>query len=123
MEILVMFKKIWANPIVKIITYILAGLLILSVVAWASNSFPRSSVVDRIVKEREIEIDKKYQEQIDTKNGEITSLNGQLEQSEKNYTNLKSQYLKLKKDYSNVAKPKDVPETKRRLNDMGYPTR
>lgn len=123
MEILVMFKTLWAKPIVKIITFIILGLFVISFVAWAANSFPRQSVVDRIVKEREIEIDKKYKEQIETKDSEIQSLQGQLEQSEKNYGNLKSQYLKLKKDYSNVAKPKDVPETKRRLNDMGYPTR
>lgn len=125
MEILVMefFKKIWAIPTVKILTFIIVGFLVLSIVAWAANSFPRQSVVDQIIKDREVEIDKKYKEQIAEKDAQIGSLNEQIAQSEKEYANLKKTYLNLKKAYSNVEKPKDVQETKRRLNDMGYPTK
>jgi uncharacterized membrane-anchored protein YhcB (DUF1043 family) len=118
-----MFKTLWSKPIVKILTFIIVGFLVLSIVAWAANSFPRQSVVDQIIKDREVEIDKKYKEQIAEKDAQIGSLNEQIAQSEKEYANLKKTYLNLKKAYSNVEKPKDVQETKRRLNDMGYPTK
>ncbi len=116
-------KKIWAIPFVKILTLIIVGFLVLSIVAWAANSFPRQSVVDKIIKDREVEINKKYKDQIAEKEAQIGSLNEQLAQSEKEYANLKKTYLNLKKAYSNVEKPKDVQETKRRFSDMGYPTK
>jgi len=117
------FKNLWNNKLVKVIGSIVVGLFVLSLVFYVANTWPRQSVIDQIVKERQVEIEKKFQEQIDLKNGEIDSLNTRIAQSEQEYASLKSKYSKLKKDYANVEKPKDTQDTKRRLNAMGYTTR
>jgi predicted nucleic acid-binding Zn-ribbon protein len=108
---------------VKIIVFLFCGILLFSLYSWGSSLFIRQSVADKMIKDKEAEIAKTYTDQIKNKDAEIGTLTDRLTQSEKEYVNLKNQYFKLKKDYANVAKPKDVPETKRRLNDMGYPTR
>ena len=123
MEILVMIAKLWENIYVKVFVFLFCGILLFSLYSWGSSLFIPKTVADRMVADKEKEIDKKYVDSIKAKDEQIGTLNQRLSQSEQEYANLKSQYLKLKKDYVNVTKPKDVPETKRRLNDMGYPTR
>ncbi len=112
--------KDWIKTYWKIIAYIVAGLLILSLVFYVSNTYPRKSVLDQYLKQQEETLTKKFDEQIALKNSEIDSLNFQINQVQQQNLTLKSQYNKLKKERENVSKPTTRNDTINRLKSLGY---
>ena len=104
----------------KIIAYIVGGLILLSIVFYVGNTWPRQSVLDEYLKKQEESIKQKYEEQINLKNSEIDSLNFKINQSEAQASNLRKQLAKIKKDQQNVQKPKNSQETIARLRTLGY---
>ncbi len=54
--------KEWLKTSWKIILYVLGGLLLLSIVFYVANTWPRQSVLDKYLKDKEVEISKNYQE-------------------------------------------------------------
>jgi len=113
-------KGLWGRMIVKVLVFLVAGILIVSFATWAGGYFPRQNVLDKYLKQQEQELTKKFDEQIALKNEEITSLNGQISELEQKYSGLKSSYSKLKKEKANVQKPKDTTDTVSRLRALGY---
>ena len=104
----------------KIIAYIVGGLILLSIVFYVGNTWPRQSVLDEYLKKQEESIKQKYEEQINLKNSEIDSLNFQLNKVQEQNLALKSQYSKLKKERDNVQKPQSKTDTVNRLKSLGY---
>jgi peptidoglycan hydrolase CwlO-like protein len=114
------FNKLWNNKLVKIIGSIVIGFLVLSLVFYVANTYPRASVMSDYLKKQEEALIKKHDEQIALKNGEIDSLNFKVNELQQQYNSLKSGYMKLKKEKENVQKPQTSNDTRNRLVGLGY---
>ena len=105
------------------IIYGILGLVIIFVlIGWLSNTFPRQSIVDGIVKQTKEQIEKDTKKQLEEKQSEIDKLVNDLKLSQDESESLKIKYEKLKGEYNRVKPPKTTKETVDRFNNLGYPS-
>jgi hypothetical protein len=104
----------------KLPIYAIMGILILSLIIWASNSFPRESVLQTILNERESEIRTEYIQKIKDKEVVIADLEVKLQASKRIVDVLNVDIDKLRKAKGKIYEPKTRQETLDRLVGLGY---
>ncbi len=85
--------------------------------------FPDKDIVNNMVKKQEEMIKKQYQDSFTEMQNHINSLQSELQKSEQRYKNIKDQIAKSKEETKAIKVPKNMEETKKRLHDLGYPTK
>lgn len=105
----------------KPLVYIVGGVVILVTIGWVANSFPRQSVVDSILKDREEQIKVEYIEKIAARDRDLAKLQEQYKISETKLNVLNNELKTLKKRYADIKPPKTPEELRKALSDLGYP--
>jgi len=106
----------------KIPLIILGSVLVLVVVSWIANSFPRQSVLDDYLRRESIRITEKYEADIKIRDEKIKILNDRILASEKILKDINVTVKKLEAQKQNVQKPITTKEIKDRFDKLGYPT-
>jgi len=104
----------------KQIGYIVLAIIILVTVAWASNSYPRKSVVDGVLKNREAEIRAEYTTTIKTQEDKIIALEKSINDSKVKISKLDTEIVKIKKKKIDIKKPETPQETLDTFKALGY---
>jgi prefoldin subunit 5 len=107
----------------KLPLYIVGAVLLLVVIGWVSNSFPRQSVLDEYLSKRTVEITQKYEADMKAKDEKIKFLDERIKASEKVLSDIYVTVKKLEKKKDDVQKPNTRQETVDRSNKLGYPTK
>jgi peptidoglycan hydrolase CwlO-like protein len=112
----------------KIPIYIIGFVIVLVLIGWISNSFPRQSVLDKYIEQEKTKIIEKYETDMITKNNEIKEKNNKIQDlnnrvlsSEKEVSKLMATIQTLEEKKKNVQKPKTNTEIKSRFDSLGYP--
>jgi hypothetical protein len=105
----------------KIPLYLLGCILILVLVGWIANSYPRKSVLDDFIAKERIKIYQEYKYDIKAKDEKIKILNDKILVSEKILSDMVIAAKKLEAKKKNVQKPITNKETMDRFNKLGYP--
>lgn len=104
----------------KLPLYIIIGVLCLSVVAWASNSFPRHSVLQEILDQQAKDIKTEYEKKIEEKEVVIQGLETKLQASKKVVNGLNEEIKRLGIARGQINEPTTQKETVDRFNKLGY---
>ena len=105
----------------KLILYVLAGVLLLSVLVWISNSNPRQSVVRDILDQQAKIIEAEYKIKIKEKEVVIEELQKKIEDSKKVEVGLKNEIKRLSIERGKIYEPTSRKESMDRYNKLGYP--
>ncbi len=105
----------------KQIGYVVLAVIILVTVAWVSNSFPRKSVLNDILKSREAEIRAEYQQKIIESENTILQLRKEINDSNNRIISLDLEIKNLKKKKSEIKKPQTPQEIIDAFTALGYP--
>ena len=104
----------------KQIGYIVLAIILLVTMAWASNSYPRKSVVDGVLKARESEIRAEYTTTIKAQETKIIELQTSINDSKVRIGKLDTEIVKLKKKKIDIKKPVTPQETLDTFKALGY---
>ncbi len=106
---------------IKQIGYVALAIVLLCLVAWTANSFPRKSVVDDVLKAREAEIRQEYETKIAANNIKIKEQDVIIETSQVKLDGLNKEIKRLKAKSAAVKPPVSDKETRDALIELGYP--
>jgi predicted RND superfamily exporter protein len=117
-------KYIQTNWISLVVVFIaLCLILIIGITFGKYHPDPNSALIKELIDKKVAEEKLQYEQIIKTKEGEIISIQSQLNAS----SILNSSYIKsiieLNNQMKKIQKPKDINETKRRLKELGYETK
>lgn len=107
----------------KIPLIIIGSVLVLVVVGWVANSFPRQSVLDEYVQKESARIIQQYETDIKIRDEKIKILNDRISASEKLLIEINKTVKNLEAKRQNVQKPITTEQIKDRFNNLGYPTK
>ena len=107
----------------KIPLYLIGGLLILVIVGWVANSFPRQSIIDDYIKKEATKIEEKYKADIKERDAKIKVLDERIQANDEILSNIMISVKKLEKKRDDVKKPTTRQEAVDRSNKLGYPTK
>lgn len=104
----------------KLPIYLFIGVLLLAVVAWGANSFPRESVLQDLLDKQAKQIEQKYITQMEEKDIEIAGLESKIQASKKIEKGLNDEIKRLRVERGKIYEPKDRKEAIERFNKLGY---
>jgi len=105
---------------IKYIGYAIFAIILLATVAWVANSFPRKSVVDDVIKDREIEIKAEYEKQINERDNAIVILKKNIEEKNSKIVILDKELQNLRQKRLAIKEPKTLQEIIEVLKTLGY---
>jgi hypothetical protein len=112
---MIMFEKY------KIPLIIVGSVIVLVIVSWIANSFPRQSILDDYITKESARIIQQYQADMKVKDDKLILLNAKVTISEKVVTDLNTKIKLLEAKRDNVQIPKTDEETRLRFINLGYP--
>jgi hypothetical protein len=107
----------------KLPLYIVCAVLLLVIVGWVANSFPRQSILDDYLSKEATRIEEKWKADMKVKDEKIKILDERILASEKILSDILITVKNLEKKKDDVKKPNTRQETVDRSNKLGYPTK
>jgi len=106
---------------IKQVLYVVAAILLVCLIAWGANSYPRKGVVDDILKAREGEIKTEYAATIKQKDESIAKLNKEIGDINIRLVARDQEILMLKAKRTAIKKPQTPQDTVEAFTALGYP--